>query len=199
MVVRALVGLPTWRNPWLFRNLLVVALRFKIPRVSLIQAPKLFENSVLPIRTMSSKIAKSEEEWRNLLTPSEYNVLREKGTEPPGSGEYDEFSPATGYFACKACGNPLYTAAAKFHSGCGWPSFDKCIKGSLMTHEDTSFGMKRIEIVCARCDSHLGHVFEGENFTETNERHCVNSLSVKYHKETLPNSYDEIRVLASKM
>lgn len=114
------------------------------------------------------------------LTPMEHRVIREKGTEPAFSGEYDKFYPRKGHFVCKACDNPLYTAASKFKSGCGWPAFDKCFKNAIKTHVDVSFGMRRVEIVCAACDGHLGHVFEGEHFTETNERHCVNSVSVRY-------------------
>lgn len=133
-----------------------------------------------------NKVVLSEEEWKQRLSPAEYHVLREKGTEPPRSGEFDEFDPPEGYFACRACGNPLYSAAAKFHSGCGWPSFDKCVQGSVKTKIDRSFGMNRVEIMCNRCDGHLGHIFEGERFTETNQRHCVNSLSIRYHKEQLP-------------
>lgn len=122
----------------------------------------------------------TDTEWREVLTPQEYHVLREKGTEYPGSGEYDTFSPAKGHFVCRACGNPLYSAEAKFKSGCGWPAFDKCFVGGVKTEVDNSLGMRRVEIMCAKCDGHLGHVFEGERMTATNERHCVNSISVKY-------------------
>ena len=124
-----------------------------------------------------------ESEWRAQLTPFEYKVLREKGTEPRG-GEYDGFYPKAGegHFVCRGCKNPLYSAEAKFKSGCGWPAFDKCYKGGVKTIEDNSYGMRRIEILCARCDGHLGHVFVGEGMTKTNERHCVNSASVKFVK-----------------
>ena len=134
----------------------------------------------------AERLVLTEEEWRQRLSPQEYHVLREKGTEPPQSGEYDVFDPPKGYFSCRGCGNPLYTAAAKFHSGCGWPSFDKCVAGSVNTRVDKSFGMTRIEILCSKCDGHLGHVFEGERFTETDQRHCVNSLSMQYHPDDLP-------------
>ena len=111
-------------------------------------------------------------------------MLREKATEPAGSGEYDGFYPKAGegHFVCRGCKNPLYSAEAKFKSGCGWPAFDKCYKGGVKTIEDNSYGMRRIEILCARCDGHLGHVFVGEGMTKTNERHCVNSASVKFVK-----------------
>lgn len=122
----------------------------------------------------------NEDEWRQLLTDKEFKVIRGKGTEYPGTGEYDSFYPKQGYFVCRACGNPLYSADAKFKSGCGWPSFDKCYDNAIKTEVDMSFGQRRIEIMCNKCDAHLGHVFEGERFTETNERHCVNSISVTY-------------------
>ena len=83
------------------------------------------------------------------------------------------------------------SAAAKFHSGCGWPAFDKCYKGAIETHVDDSLGMRRVEIVCAKCKGHQGHVFEGEHFTDTNERHCVNSLSIRYVKGDPPAMPEE--------
>ena len=129
-------------------------------------------------------VVKSEAEWKAELPDFEYKVLREKATEPAGSGEYDGFYPKAGegHFVCRGCKNPLYSAEAKFKSGCGWPAFDKCYKGGVKTIEDNSYGMRRIEILCARCDGHLGHVFVGEGMTKTNERHCVNSASVKFVK-----------------
>ena len=138
----------------------------------------------------------SESEWRKKLSSGEYHVLRQKGTEPQG-GEYDAFypKPTEGYFACRGCAAPLYSAEAKFKSGCGWPAFDKCYKGSVETTTDTSHGMQRIEITCAQCAGHLGHVFVGERMTPTNERHCVNSVSVKFVKGPSPVS-DEHKVTA---
>ena len=129
-------------------------------------------------------VVKSEAEWKAELSDFEYKVLREKATEPAGSGEYDGFYPKAGegHFVCRGCKNPLYSAEAKFKSGCGWPAFDRCYKGGVKTIEDNSYGMRRIEILCARCDGHLGHVFVGEGMTKTNERHCVNSASVKFVK-----------------
>ena len=145
-------------------------------------------------RIMSTSSSKklSDAEWKKKLSREEYHVLRQKGTEPAGTGEYDSFYPPEGYFACRGCGNPLYTAEAKFKSGCGWPAFDRCVKGSIATHTDVSFGMRRVEIVCAQCGGHQGHVFEGEGFTETNERHCVNSMSVKFHPGPLPDSVKQL-------
>jgi peptide-methionine (R)-S-oxide reductase len=109
----------------------------------------------------------------------EFDALH-AGTEPAGTGEYENFLPEYGYFACRVCKSPLYSALAKFHSGCGWPAFDKCFKGAVNTSVDESTGQTRTEITCGKCGAHLGHVFEGEHMTETNERHCVNSLSLMY-------------------
>lgn len=141
----------------------------------------------------TTKVVKSDAEWRQQLSAQEYKVLRQKGTERAGTGEYNDFYPKAGegHFACRACGNPLYSAEAKFKSGCGWPAFDKCYTNAVKTEVDTSFGMRRVEIMCANCGGHLGHVFEGEGFTETNERHCVNSVSVKFIKGESPPTSEE--------
>jgi len=141
-------------------------------------------------------VNKSEDEWKRELSPAEFYVLRQKGTERPGTGEYNKFYPKEGHFVCTGCAMPLYTAAAKFESGCGWPAFDKIVQGSVVTQTDHSFGMKRVEIMCAGCGGHLGHVFEGERFTPTNERHCVNSLSVKYVDAPLPDA-TEVKAVSS--
>ncbi len=113
------------------------------------------------------------------LTKEEKYILKDKGTEPPFSGEYNDFYDA-GVFVCRACMAPLYESNTKFNSGCGWPSFDDEIKGSIVRYEDLSLGRKRIEICCAECDGHLGHVFHGEKITKKNTRHCVNSLSIQF-------------------
>ena len=94
--------------------------------------------------------------------------------------EYDKFHREDGHFACRGCGKPLYTASAKFKSSCGWPAFDKCLRDSVVISEDRTLEPTRIEITCAGCDGHLGHVFAGERLTPTNERHCVNSVSILY-------------------
>lgn len=113
----------------------------------------------------------------NKLTDEEAAVILGKQTEAPFSGEYDEFYQK-GIYVCRRCGNPLYSSEAKFKSGCGWPSFDDEVKGSVKRIPDPD-GM-RTEIVCARCGAHLGHVFTGEGYTEKDTRHCVNSLSIKF-------------------
>ena len=111
------------------------------------------------------------------LSPQEAYVILNKGTEPPFTGEYDDFF-VEGTYLCRQCETPLYVSNAKFHSGCGWPAFDQEIEGAVRRLPDPD-GM-RIEIECAACGGHLGHVFEGERFTPTNTRHCVNSLSLRF-------------------
>jgi peptide-methionine (R)-S-oxide reductase len=130
-----------------------------------------------------SAVVQSNDEWKKVLTEAEYHVLREKATEPEGTGEYDDFHPVDGYFTCRGCGNPLFSSDAKFKSGCGWPSFDRCYVGSIVPRADFSHGGRRVEIVCVRCEGHLGHLFSGEHLTEMNQRHCVNSLSIRFVKE----------------
>ena len=113
------------------------------------------------------------------LTSEEQHILKDKGTEAPFTGEYNEHFSA-GIFICRACENPLYESNTKFNSGCGWPSFDDEIEGATVRHEDLSSGTIRTEICCANCDGHLGHVFTGEQITEKDTRHCVNSLSIRF-------------------
>lgn len=125
-------------------------------------------------------VSKSELEWRVQLSPEQYRVLRQKGTERPGSGEYNHFSN-TGVFNCAACDAPLYKSETKFDSGCGWPAFYEALPGAIRIFEDKSLGMVRTEMVCNNCGGHLGHIFKGEGFkTPTDERHCVNSVSLKF-------------------
>ncbi len=124
------------------------------------------------------EIQKSEAQWKKELTPEQFEVLREKGTERPFSGKYvNTFEK--GNYVCAACGNLLFNSDAKFHSDCGWPSYDKAIKGSVTYITDSSFGMSRTEVNCAKCGGHLGHVFD-DGPTETGQRFCTNSVSVKF-------------------
>ena len=115
----------------------------------------------------------------NRLSPEEARVILAKGTERPGTGEYTDLE-AAGTYVCRQCNAALYRSEDKFHSGCGWPSFDDEIEGAVERHDDLSHGMVRTEIVCANCKGHLGHVFRGERMTEKNTRHCVNSVSMTF-------------------
>ncbi len=119
-------------------------------------------------------VPQDEEEIKKMLTPEEYAILREKGTEAAFSGEYVH-EKADGTYECKVCGNPLFSSDAKFDSGTGWPSFDQALPGAIETHNDSSHGMNRTEITCARCGSHLGHVFD-DGPTKTGKRYCINSV-----------------------
>ena len=120
-----------------------------------------------------------DKKYLKKLTPEEIEVIVNKGTERPYSGKYNDFYKE-GLYLCKACDNPLFYSNDKFNSNCGWPSFDDEIKGSIKRIPDYSLGKVRTEIICSNCNGHLGHVFEGENFTEKNIRHCVNSISIKF-------------------
>ena len=131
---------------------------------------------------MAEKIRKSEAEWRQELTPEQYHVLREKGTERAFSGEYAE-TKDKGVYRCAACGQELFSSDTKFESGSGWPSFyQPAAPDSVESHEDTSFGMQRVEVVCSRCDSHLGHVFP-DGPRPTGLRYCINSASLKLEEK----------------
>jgi len=125
------------------------------------------------------KVERTEAEWREMLSPTEYAVLRQAATERAFTGEYTD-TETVGVYRCKACGAELFRSDAKFHSGCGWPSFYQPTSDDAVTLiEDRSHGMIRVEARCAQCDSHLGHVFTGEGFqTPTDERWCINSVSL---------------------
>jgi peptide-methionine (R)-S-oxide reductase len=125
-------------------------------------------------------VVKSEQEWRQQLTPEEYAVLRQAGTERPWTGEYTD-TKTTGVYECRACGAELFRSDTKFDSHCGWPSFFSPLAGeAIIEREDTTLGMRRVEVLCANCHSHLGHVFEGEGYgTPTDLRYCINSISLR--------------------
>ena len=128
------------------------------------------------------KVVRSDAEWRTLLTPQQYHVLREKGTERPFTGLLTEYH-GTGNYHCAACGALLFMSGAKFDSGCGWPSF-MIPAGSkaVEEHEDSSHGMRRVEVTCARCGGHLGHVFP-DGPRPTGLRYCINSASLSFTRE----------------
>lgn len=130
---------------------------------------------------MSEKVIKTDEEWRKELTPEQYYVLRQKGTERPGTGEYNMHFEKGTYF-CSGCNAPLFKSDSKFEAHCGWPSFDAAISDSAIIEiVDKSHGMIRTEIVCAKCDGHIGHVFD-DGPTESGLRYCVNSVSIEFEE-----------------
>jgi peptide-methionine (R)-S-oxide reductase len=125
----------------------------------------------------------SEADWRARLTPEQYRVLRQAGTDQPFSAAYARFqTEGVGHYECTGCGARLFTSLTKFESHCGWPSFyDPADHTAVKTKRDLSGGRIRIEVVCARCDGHLGHVFEGEGFaTPTDERYCINATALRF-------------------
>jgi peptide-methionine (R)-S-oxide reductase len=131
---------------------------------------------------MIDKVMKSEAEWRRILTPEQFRVLRKKGTESPFTGEYVDFK-GKGIYRCAACGNPVFSSDTKFESGTGWPSFWAPLEKERIVEEmDTAHGMIRTEVRCARCDSHLGHVFR-DGPPPTGLRYCMNSVALSFAAE----------------
>jgi peptide-methionine (R)-S-oxide reductase len=137
---------------------------------------------------MPEKVQKSESEWRQQLTPEQYRVLREKGTEPAFTGAYYD-EKARGVYRCAACGTPLFTSEEKYDSGSGWPSFyDAVDRGNVELHEDHSLGMRRVEVTCATCGSHLGHLFPDGPPDKTGLRYCINSAALDLDRGMDPSA-----------
>ncbi|MDE1797954.1 MAG: peptide-methionine (R)-S-oxide reductase MsrB [Candidatus Micrarchaeota archaeon] len=132
-----------------------------------------------PKSPSSSKVVKSEAEWRNILTPAQYHILREKGTEMPFANKYDHHFE-DGRYVCAACHEPLFKSETKFDSHCGWPAFWGALEKKVEQHADTSHGMVRTEVTCARCGSHLGHVFDDGPKIWGGKRFCINSESLEF-------------------
>jgi peptide-methionine (R)-S-oxide reductase len=138
-------------------------------------------NDSTPKDTM--KVIKTEEEWKQQLTPQEYKVLREKATDRPYTGEYESHWDS-GIYVCKGCGTELFRSETKFDAGCGWPSFYQGIDSSKITEiVDKSMGMYRVEVLCSKCGGHLGHVFTDGFGTPTGLRYCINSTSLGFKKK----------------
>jgi peptide-methionine (R)-S-oxide reductase len=164
----------------LFSNIITPKHRIEIPPDTLNQSRKEID-STKEKRKQTMKIEKSDAEWKKVLTPAEYNVLREKGTERPFTGEYwNNFEK--GVYKCAACGEILFKSDTKFDAGCGWPSFYEAIdKSKIEEKDDFTLGMHRIEVTCKKCGGHLGHVFpDGPKPTGT--RYCINSVSIRFEK-----------------
>jgi peptide-methionine (R)-S-oxide reductase len=128
---------------------------------------------------VSDKVVRTDDEWRSLLTAEQFRVLRRAGTEPAFSGEYTDLEDE-GIYRCAGCSAELFSSRDKFHSGCGWPSFTRPVEDEAVTeHTDQSFGMRRVEVRCARCEGHLGHVFT-DGPKPTGLRYCINSVSLEF-------------------
>jgi peptide-methionine (R)-S-oxide reductase len=129
---------------------------------------------------MADQIEKTDEQWRSELSPAEYHVLREAGTEAPGSSPFEELDEEPFVYSCRACGSELFRSEAKFEAHCGWPAFYEPLAGDRVEYvSDRSLGRDRTEVRCATCRSHLGHVFTGEGFaTPTDQRYCINGIAL---------------------
>jgi peptide-methionine (R)-S-oxide reductase len=153
-------------------------MKFSLFSICLFLTLSLTAQKTMKKDTQKYPVSKTEQEWKAILSPLQYSVLRDKATERPFTGQYDNFYKK-GTYTCAACGTQLFTSNTKFDAHCGWPSFDKAISGTVIYKKDTKFGMIRTEILCAKCGGHLGHVFD-DGPTETGKRFCVNSASLNF-------------------
>ena len=166
----------------LIYNVLIMMNKFLIFFFSLNILTQCQSQTITKMDDFKPRIQKSDSEWLEKLGPERFRILRQKGTEYPGSGEYDK-NFKKGTYSCAGCGNKLFTSESKFDAHCGWPSFDKeIIPGAITEVRDFSAGMIRTEILCTQCGGHLGHVFN-DGPTETKLRYCVNSLSMSFEEK----------------
>ena len=162
----------------IYRSLIVSLFLLSVACQSQIQQKEQTKNT----KEMTYKINKTDADWKKDLSPVQFHILREKGTERPGTGEYN-LHFEKGSYACAACDTPLFESDNKYESHCGWPSFDDAIPGTIIYQDDNSLGSHRIEILCANCGGHLGHIFEDGPQETTGKRYCVNSVSLEFKKE----------------
>jgi len=175
---------------------LISLLASTLTLVSSCKAKEPMETSTTAPEEPTSKVVKTEEEWKKLLTPEQYRIARQSGTERAFGDVYEQFKKqGAGAYHCVACGSKLFTSKEKFDGKCGWPAFyDPAHLKSVTTKEDRSYGMVRIEVNCAKCDAHLGHLFKGEGYeTPVDQRYCINGTVLKFVPEKAAEKKSEVK------